>query len=699
MRRTPALAQQLAGEFLERLASRGGTRLAGEALAEAAALINTQATALLVLPWVKDPRARHRVFAAALSSELGSSAPDLLSSVQHTSSSLLSCIDWPRLLLDPAAPLPPAALEAVVEHLAASTSLLPELSLRLAQAWSASGTEPGRRQSFLTLALIKCLRRLDPAEADADPMLPTLLRGVSAHLDSPLREVRLRGMRVGRAFSEVLALPKKEAAGSEGSGANEEAAPEILFTEDLPDQGWEDADEPYWQRAQSVRLVRDAAWSAKRRAAGEPVTSGAVDENGTEADLGPAEDDEDANDGGSSRQAFEAYDLDESDEEEAEVRKLSLREIIAGLSKGEAEWKLAARALKAAELVAQAQPDEFESQADRLGRALLHAKLPAWMGQEIGRPVDSLVATVAAAPEAAGTALAGELYSPSLDVHQRTMILGTLSASAMRLAGCEDRAAPPLMHQVQGEATPVPPASQRVRGDQPTTLGRTVWRADRALQALSEKPNERPNRFLPVALQWTRALLAGVDKQHHGIDLFGRDAFLLGRLLGTLGSFLEASAGSRESVGLAAAALEVAKARPVQEHAEPFVRRGAILAAAQAAAALPPAAVASALAAAAAPERGDPTLLGLLEWCAAWLERVGREDADDVCRGMAARGALELRGEARRNSLLEHGVLRMPAAGRGAGPIGLGSSEEPQILLPRPAAQAADIRIREVLPS
>ena len=96
---------------------------------------------------------------------------------------------------------------------------------------------------------------------------------------------------------------------------------------------------------------------------------------------------------------------------------------------------------------------------------------------------------------------------------------------------------------------------------------------------LSNSPNPC-RRFLPVALQWTRALLAGVDKQHHGIDLFGRDAFLLGRLLGTLGSFLEASAGSRESVGLAAAALEVAKARPVQEHAEPFVRRGAILAAA-----------------------------------------------------------------------------------------------------------------------
>ena len=312
----PALAQQLAGEFLERLASRGGTRLAGEALAEAAALINTQATALLVLPWVKDPRARHRVFAAALSSELGSKATGLLSSIQHTPTSPLSCIDWPRLLLDPAAPLPPAALEAVVEHLAASTALLPELSLRLAQAWSASGTEPGRRQSFLTLALIKCLRRLDPAEADADPMLPTLLRGVSAHLESPPREVRLRGMRVGRAFSEVLALPKKEAGDSEGNlGANEEAAPEILFTEDLPDEGWEDADEPYWQRAQSVRLVRDAAWSVKRQAAGDPVASGAVDENGTEADLGPAEDDEDANEGGSSRQAFEAYDLDESDEE------------------------------------------------------------------------------------------------------------------------------------------------------------------------------------------------------------------------------------------------------------------------------------------------------------------------------------------------------------------------------------------------
>ena len=42
-------------------------------------------------------------------------------------------------------------------------------------------------------------------------------------------------------------------------------------------------------------------------------------------------------------------------------------------------------------------------------------------------------------------------------------------------------------------------------------------------------------------------------RRHHGIDMFGRDAFLLGKLLTTLGAFLEASANSPQSVALAAA--------------------------------------------------------------------------------------------------------------------------------------------------
>ena len=41
-------------------------------------------------------------------------------------------------------------------------------------------------------------------------------------------------------------------------------------------------------------------------------------------------------------------------------------------------------------------------------------------------------------------------------------------------------------------------------------------------------------RFPEVAGAWAEGLLAGCHTETHGVDLFGRDALLLGRLLTTL---------------------------------------------------------------------------------------------------------------------------------------------------------------------
>jgi hypothetical protein len=38
-------------------------------------------------------------------------------------------------------------------------------------------------------------------------------------------------------------------------------------------------------------------------------------------------------------------------------------------------------------------------------------------------------------------------------------------------------------------------------------------------------------RFVDVAAEWTAALLGRVDQEGHGVDLFGRDLLLLGRVL------------------------------------------------------------------------------------------------------------------------------------------------------------------------
>lgn len=42
------------------------------------------------------------------------------------------------------------------------------------------------------------------------------------------------------------------------------------------------------------------------------------------------------------------------------------------------------------------------------------------------------------------------------------------------------------------------------------------------------------NAFLEVALPWAAGLLQDCDQKRHGVDLFGRDPLLLGRLLITL---------------------------------------------------------------------------------------------------------------------------------------------------------------------
>ncbi len=41
-------------------------------------------------------------------------------------------------------------------------------------------------------------------------------------------------------------------------------------------------------------------------------------------------------------------------------------------------------------------------------------------------------------------------------------------------------------------------------------------------------------RFVSVAAQWTAALLDQVDQERQGVDLFGRDALVLGHVLSCL---------------------------------------------------------------------------------------------------------------------------------------------------------------------
>jgi telomere length regulation protein len=80
--------------------------------------------------------------------------------------------------------------------------------------------------------------------------------------------------------------------------------------------------------------------------------------------------------------------------------------------------------------------------------------------------------------------------------------------------------------------------------------------------------NPRLRRFTQVAVRWAAGLLRGCDEAGHGVDMFGRDSLLLGRLLNCLGVFAESAAGTPASLPLSSGVLELLKAPAVHNHKE-----------------------------------------------------------------------------------------------------------------------------------
>ncbi|WIA12879.1 hypothetical protein OEZ85_006500 [Tetradesmus obliquus] len=125
------------------------------------------------------------------------------------------------------------------------------------------------------------------------------------------------------------------------------------------------------------------------------------------------------------------------------------------------------------------------------------------------------------------------------------------------------------------------------------------------------------------------------DVRKHGVDLFGRDSLLLGRLLTVLGAFVEAAAATPAALPLSAGLLELVKAPQVSGHKEVFVRRAALVAASQVVRHLPPARLAGALVGR-QQDAQDAVLVERLQWLTSWAQAVAAGDVDEHCRVLAA---------------------------------------------------------------
>ena len=243
-------------------------------------------------------------------------------------------------------------------------------------------------------------------------------------------------------------------------------------------------------------------------------------------------------------------DLVELDQGETE-QNYSVQQIVKMLGGGEDNWKEQLEALEAAEGLVKASPDELRLYVEPLAKGLMFTRLPAWSQDDKfdindessvheQRRMDSMLALVLELPEAAGSAMVDAFYSSGSNIEHRTKALQILSTGAKELR-------------------------------------------------LSEKG---------CILDWSAKLLSSVDKPRHGVDLLGRDSYLLGCLLCTLGNFMESCAGTMDALYLGTAVIKLVLSDGVVAgmKREKFVLRSGLAAAARAISSVPPAAIATTMA-------------------------------------------------------------------------------------------------------
>lgn len=128
--------------------------------------------------------------------------------------------------------------------------------------------------------------------------------------------------------------------------------------------------------------------------------------------------------------------------------------------------------------------------------------------------------------------------------------------------------------------------------------GSNIEHRTKALQILSAAAKELKSDEKGCILGWSAKLLGSVDRASHGIDLLGRDSYLLGCLLCTMGNFMESCAGTMDALYLGTAVIKLVLSDSVVANMkrEAFVLRSGLAAAARAISSVPAASIATSVA-------------------------------------------------------------------------------------------------------
>ncbi|KAL2643512.1 hypothetical protein R1flu_011099 [Riccia fluitans] len=397
------------------------------------------------------------------------------------------------------------------------------------------------------------------------------------------------------------------------------------------------------------------------------------------------------------------YDIPEESEGSSKVKAPTQLYDCASYLRKEDDPDMVEKALEVVGRLVMEMPEELDQHSADLAHALLQVKCSsvAVEGEEAvaeKRQRNALVALLACSPVNTVTALTSQLFSPHIDISQRLLILEVMAAGARAIANGlyrkkipDDKRNMHLISDITGleslswegpgsaagprGAGPWKEVSTPLLGDRfvgwgtsyerelPRNEGAKVVGRSRKWGLRSMQLREagrmqgltgsEGNPFASLAPMFMLPVMKEYDVKRHGVDLLGRDYFVLGAMLSMLAECMKCIPLQPEAALLGSSLLDLLRSRQISFHKEPFVRRAALYAASCVMGALNPTDVVSSL------TGGVGNMTNNLEWIREWALDVANNDSDKEC-SVVAMACLQLHSEMAMQAIRSMGTSALP---------------------------------------
>ncbi|EEE57306.1 hypothetical protein OsJ_07388 [Oryza sativa Japonica Group] len=527
------------------------------------------------------------------------------------------------------------------------------------------------QQAYITAAIGLCLEKMSKRELETTKdVLNNILEGVSCRLESPIDLIRKMASAIALTFSKVVD-PNNPLYLDDNCCENVEwdfgvlspkeiTAPskDVELISKLKPSLPENKKHAGERRAKAIKhdTSENRAKIIEIKSLDSCETSGSA----VNGHFGEEECDEEImNIDASSDSSLEPYDLSD-DDSDLQKKFTQLKDLAAALRKPD-DPDGVENALSSAEKLVRASPDELRHNSGDLVRALVHVRCSdvAMEGEEDSaeeKRQKALVALLVTCTFEPLDVLTKLLYSSSVDVSQRILIIDVMTEAAQELAETKivrrelrhgnlisDTSPSWLVPSDQGPAGAGPWRevsesgtllnwSHRYEREVPSRSGQVKsgksrkWGLGKAKDLQTEWSK---NRFPLYAAAFMLPVMQGYDKRSHGVDLLNRDFVVLGKLIYMLGVCMKCMAMHPEASAVAPALLDMIRSRAVSQHPEAYVRRSVLFAASCILIALHPSYVASSLI------EGNQDVSTGLEWIRTWALHVAETDPDTECSSMA----------------------------------------------------------------